>query len=221
MRDSTEPPAVSAAARRHLMIRVREALGTGPAGGPARLPEAAEEAFVCAIMRHRIAALLYPAIEEGRIAGELPVDVPGLCRQAYFTILRRNLVTLEHGEALLTVAREAGLELQPRGPWAWLQGDTRLFADPGVRPADGLRFAVAPCDRPEFVDLARRLGFAAAPGPDGGDPAVLWKTIGRLRLPIEVDVGPSPSSVSAALFDAVSGLERVRYARWLGLIDVH
>ena len=116
MGDSKGPTAAAAGARRHLLHRMREALGTAGNRPLPPLPAVAEEAFVCAIMRHRVAALLHPALEQELIAGELPVDVPGLCRQAYFTILRRNLVTLEHGEALLALTGEAGIEAHPRGP---------------------------------------------------------------------------------------------------------
>ena len=62
MRDSIEPAAAAAMARRHL-LHVRQALGTAGSGPLAPLPGFAEEAFVCAIMRHRVAALLHPPLE--------------------------------------------------------------------------------------------------------------------------------------------------------------
>lgn len=220
MGDSMEPAALAAAARRHLLHCLREALGTAGRRPIAPLPALAEEAFVCAIMRHRVGALLHPALEQERIDGDLPADVPGLCRQAYFTILRRNLVTLEHGEALLALAGEAGIEAHARGPWGWLRGEARLYSDPGVRPADGLEVGVRRADEPELRDLARRLGFATVPEPEAGAPWLLWKTVGRLRLPLQIRAG-APEGASEALFDAVRGLQRVRFARWLGLVDIH
>ena len=87
----------------HLQAQLRCALygcGTGrlaQAGHPAPLSAAGEEALARAVMRVRVAAFLHPALEAGRVPVRLPAEYPGLCRQAYFGVLRRNLVLLDVG----------------------------------------------------------------------------------------------------------------------------
>ena len=205
--------------RRHLLTLVRQALGTQPTeAAPARrLSDIGEECFVRGLMRHRVAALLHPALEDGRLQGwRLPVDAPGLCRQAYFGVLRRNVVALELGEALLQRTDEAGLRAMPRGPWAWLRGHRPLYADPGVRPVDRLVVNASREDHPMLRDLARSFGFDRVRS-DGA----LVRHIGRVELLLDLDAAPPPRKQAAPFVDAVSALAALRFRRWLGLVDVH
>ncbi len=213
----------AASARRHLLAQIRISLGTErEAGAPLpSLTDPAEDALVQTIMRHRLAAFLHPAIESGQIPEPLPVDLPGLCRQAYFTVLRRNLVSLELGEVILQRATERGLRATPRGPWAWMRGHEPLHPDPGQRPIDGLYLSVSAEDRAQLRDVARSFGFQEASTNEGNEAGVLWRQEGRMRLPLQIGVGAPPPRPVAAFVDAVRGLSAVGFTRWLGLLDIH
>jgi len=219
----TETDRAGASARRHLLAQIRISLETEREPGAAlpSLTDQGEDALVQAIMRHRLAAFLHPAIESGRIPEPLPVDLPGLCRQAYFTVLRRNLVSLELGEAILQRATERGLRATPRGPWAWMRGHEPLHPDPGQRPIDGLYVSAPAEDRAQVRDVARSFGFQESTNAEGKEAGVLWRQEGRMRLPLQVGVANPPPRPVATFVDAVRGLSAVGFTRWLGLLDIH
>ncbi|MCP5056273.1 MAG: nucleotidyltransferase family protein [bacterium] len=210
-------------ARQVLVRLLRRALdrGVGNTGGSSgaqlRIRGGAdEELLVRSVMRHRVAAFLHPALEEGLLGEELPIDFVGLCRQAYFTTLRRNLVAMDVGEALLSVLEDRGLSAVPRGPWALARGSAPVHHDPGERPIGPLELALPAEVELEVRDVARGFGFEAR---DAG--GVVWKSMGRMDLALQLRRNAPGSGAYASLLDAAAGLERDRFQCWVGLLDVH
>ncbi len=204
-------------AREVLVQALRRALGTASAGTAPRLRDGThEELLVQAVMRHRVAAFLHPALEQGFLGTALPIDFVGLCRQAYFTTLRRNLVTLEVGEALLGLAAERGLATAPRGPWSLLRGSAPVHPDPGERPVDRLELSFPAEAEVELRDVARGLGFGLRQ-----ESRVLWRPIGRWDLALQLHPGRPAADATDHLLDAAAGLGRDRFGRWVGLLDIH
>lgn len=210
-------------ARQVLVQLLRLALdrGAGNTGGSSgaelRIRGGAdEELLVRSVMRHRVAAFLHPALEAGLLGEELPIDFVGLCRQAYFTTLRRNLVGMDVGEALLSVLEHRGLSAVPRGPWALVRGSAPVHPDPGERPIGPLELALPAEAEFEVRDVARGFGFEAR---DAG--GVVWKSMGRTDLALQLRTKALGSGPYASLLDAAAGLERNRFRCWVGLLDVH
>ncbi|MBW2244310.1 MAG: hypothetical protein JRH01_20190 [Deltaproteobacteria bacterium] len=168
------------------------------------------------MMRHRLAAFLHPALESGLLGEELPIDFVGLCRQAYFTTLRRNLVAMDVGEALLTSLGHRGLSAEPRGPWALVRGGDPVHPDPGERPIGPLELALPGEQEPELRDLARGFGFEARDASP-----FIWKTLGRMELALQLRTEAPATEPYAPILDAAAGLERSRFRCWVGLLDVH
>ncbi|MCP3987202.1 MAG: nucleotidyltransferase family protein [bacterium] len=202
---------------------LRRALGNGvvgaqdPAGPGLRIRSGAEEdRLVHAVMRHRLAAFLHPALESGVLGEELPIDFVGLCRQAYFVTLRRNLVGMDVGEALLEGLRQRGLAAAPRGPWALLRGPSPVHPDPGERAMGLLALSVATADEPEVRDVARGLGFEPR-----GAGQVVWKRMGRMDLALRLHTRAPAAGHCGPLLDAAAGLERHHFRCWVGLLDIH
>lgn len=207
-------------AREVLVQLLRRALAgqQGAQGNPwPRVRDGAEEELlVQAVMRHRLAAFLHPALESDAVCEELPIDFIGLCRQAYFATLRRNLVAMEVGDALLEALAQRGLSAAPRGPWALNYGLDPVHPDPGERPIDQLELMLPAAEEPEVREVARALGFEPR-----GEARSVWRRLGRMDLALRLRFGEPVAGPHGHLLDAAAALERNHFRRWVGLLDVH
>jgi hypothetical protein len=112
-------------------------------------------------VRHRVAPLLHTALRDGRIGDPLPDSFRRACARFYHAALRRNVLALDAGAALLVSFGRAGIEAAPLKGWAFVEGPEPLHADPGTRPMDDLDLIVRPQDRERAGAAIEALGFRA------------------------------------------------------------
>ncbi len=185
------PPNASPA-RRWLAHLVRVAAGSVRPGDRFDDQLPLDPAAVRALaLRHRVAPLLHRGLVDGRVADPLPEGLREALRRDYYATLRKNVIALELGAALLTDLDAAGVAAAPLKGWALAEGPGAVYPDAGVRPMDDLDLIVGrhDCDRASRV--LREHGFApvqtrAAARLAGGHEIAFHRRIAGVNLFVEL-----------------------------------
>lgn len=153
------PPSASPA-RRWLAHLLRAAAGSIRPGDRFDEERPLEPADLRTLaLRHRVAPLLHRGLVSGAIGDPLPERLAEALRRDYYATLRKNVIALELGAALLTDLSSAQVPAAPLEGWALLEGRHVVYPDAGLRPMDDLDLIVARRDRERAGEVLRDHGF--------------------------------------------------------------
>jgi hypothetical protein len=177
-------------------------------------------------LRHRVAPLLHRGLGSGAIGDPLPARLAEALRHDYYATLRKNVIGLELGAALLRDLAGAGVAAAPLKGWALVDGPGAVYPDAGVRPMDDLDLIVSRHDCERAGEVLRDHGFAhwAWAGSESlmrGFAVSGEQFLDELCEPVVAQDGAlRPSRLGHLLFVAVHGA-RHTFSRWIWLVDLH
>jgi hypothetical protein len=142
-------------------------------------------------LRHRVAPLLHRGLGSGAIGDPLPARLAEALRHDYYATLRKNVIGLELGAALLRDLAGAGVAAAPLKGWALVDGPGAVYPDAGVRPMDDLDLIVSRHDCERAGEVLRDHGFAhvgsrTAARLAGGHEMAFHRRIAGVNLFVEL-----------------------------------
>lgn len=154
-------PPTASPARRWLAHLLRASAGSIRPGDPFDDELPLDPAALRTLaLRHRVAPLLHRGLSTGAIGDPLPTRLREALRHDYYATLRKNVIALELGAALLRDLAGASVAAAPLKGWALVDGPDAVYPDAGVRPMDDLDLIVSRHDCERAGEVLRDHGYA-------------------------------------------------------------